>query len=486
MRRLLSIILVVAVLGAMVAFSWLRARAAATDADLAARLEALAQNVEELARRVEAIEGAVPTASAPATLSVHAPARTELAAPVGPSGPVGQVGQATPPGGHGDRDVRWYLEQWVRSFDNDEEGAEYYRLLVDAHVLELVDALTPLLVEPVRPLAMRLAIARMLARTALRGDSRVLMALCSVLRQDGDVALADACVRAWGKVGVADALGRLEAVIWDIHVGRVREAAMRVLVGLAGDGANAVLLRLFASAPDAPAAAQVLHALDGGDLAAALAVFERASHASDAAVRLVAAQRIGEFTEERFGAYVDTWLGFERDPQVLQALGGAKKRQAAGADWSALQAVGPPDADPGRDDPKAWAPRDPQMGRQWLELLYGRAERATGVRIYEVNSPGAVSQVQARDAGGTWHTLWSGTPPAGTRPLTLTFPATDFPTQAIRVVLDTDRTSGWNEIDAVELLGAGGAQFAQRAVASSSYAQRQGNVPGKSVEFRSR
>jgi len=35
-------------------------------------------------------------------------------------------------------------------------------------------------------------------------------------------------------------------------------------------------------------------------------------------------------------------------------------------------------------------------------------------------------------------------------------------------VLDTNRTPGWNEIDAVELIG-GGAQWAKQATASSTY-----------------
>jgi hypothetical protein len=46
----------------------------------------------------------------------------------------------------------------------------------------------------------------------------------------------------------------------------------------------------------------------------------------------------------------------------------------------------------------------------------------------------------------------------------------DFETREIRLIVDTDRVPGWNEIDAVELIGASGVrQWVQSARASSSY-----------------
>ena len=39
------------------------------------------------------------------------------------------------------------------------------------------------------------------------------------------------------------------------------------------------------------------------------------------------------------------------------------------------------------------------------------------------------------------------------------------------MTLDTNRAPGWNEIDAVELLGPGGRQWASDARASSNYGQ---------------
>jgi hypothetical protein len=68
--------------------------------------------------------------------------------------------------------------------------------------------------------------------------------------------------------------------------------------------------------------------------------------------------------------------------------------------------------------------------------------------------------------------LWSGTAKArGTDALLVEFPTTPFAVRTLRVTLDTNRAPGWNEIDAVELLGPGGRQWASDARASSNYGQ---------------
>jgi hypothetical protein len=119
------------------------------------------------------------------------------------------------------------------------------------------------------------------------------------------------------------------------------------------------------------------------------------------------------------------------------------------------------------------------MGIQWLELTYANGMRANGVKIYEVNSPGAVAEIKAKGPGGQWDTLWSGAANGDGAPLLLEWPMTSYEVKTIRVVLDTDRTPGWNEIDAVELLGGGGSQWAASASASSSYADGRGAVQNR-------
>ena len=54
----------------------------------------------------------------------------------------------------------------------------------------------------------------------------------------------------------------------------------------------------------------------------------------------------------------------------------------------------------------------------------------------------------------------------------VTFPVTSYRVKRIRVILDTKLRTGWNEIDAVELVGPDGRAWATDAHASSNYGQR--------------
>ena len=142
--------------------------------------------------------------------------------------------------------------------------------------------------------------------------------------------------------------------------------------------------------------------------------------------------------------------------------------------WHAMQAAGPPDADPTQDDRNAWAPHDEQMPEpQWIELTYARPDHITAVQVFEVCSPGALAEVYSRDERGTLRLLWSGSSPETHEgPFEITFERTKYRVQSLKLVLDTQRVEGWNEIDAVKLTGEGGEQWAVAAKASSSFADR--------------
>jgi len=141
--------------------------------------------------------------------------------------------------------------------------------------------------------------------------------------------------------------------------------------------------------------------------------------------------------------------------------------------WHAMRAVGPPDADANRDHPNAWATKRGNMGLQWLELDYRKPMQVHRIRIFEVNRPGALAQVVGYDEKGNAHTLWKGVDPTK-RPgvFEVEIKPTAFKVARLRLVLDTNRVSGWNEIDAVEIVGAQGRQWAVEARASSSFADR--------------
>ncbi len=466
------ILVVLAVLAALViglcARPWLAGDAALsppTNGAEARDLEALRAQVAALQQRLDALERVAPAAAPPARSVVGA-----LPDGVAASAAAGER-----------RDARWYLEQYVLSFGEDANGVEYYRLAVDAHSVELAAEIVALVRDGTQPAALRQALVVMLGKRRFAEFPEVLDALLTALRPPTTEALALRALDALTRIGSAACLPGLEAAIPFVREPAVRERAVALLVDLGGDDANAALLRLFAQARDDALRRLLVRHLNGGELAAALALL-RAAAGGEQPVRLEAAHKVHEFDAAEFDAFVAAWRQGEADGEVKKALGDAAQPGADG--WTAKKACGPPDADPRRDDPNAWAPQNPEMGRQWLQLAYANPMPATAVRIFEVNAPGAVVELLARGETGAWVSLWRGTADGAPSPLVLTFPQTAFAVRSLRLVLDTDRTPGWNEIDAVELLGPGGGQWAARALASSSYGgRRRAQSDGASGDF---
>ncbi len=369
--------------------------------------------------------------------------------------------------GDGPRDPSWYLEQYVLSFADSPQGSEYFRLAVDAFAVELRAPICELVRDTGRIDELRGSLATMLGKRRFQGDMQVVDALIVAVRPPGADALALRALQSLEIAGGARGQTALENVLFTLKSKPVEERALAVIRKLAGEQANAALFRLFLHAPDDEWRILLVRMLDGSELAAALDLL-RASSTQQQPVRLAGAYKIGEYVEDEFQDFVGEWLAVETDAQVIEALHGAQKQQKDIPGWHAMKATGAPDADPKRDDPNAWASASGDMGVQWLELTYANPMRASGVRIYEVNSPGAVSEIKAKNPSGEWDTLWSGTASGNGAPLVLEWPLTSYEVKVIRVVLDTNRTPGWNEIDAVELIG-GGAQWAKHATASSSY-----------------
>lgn len=120
--------------------------------------------------------------------------------------------------------------------------------------------------------------------------------------------------------------------------------------------------------------------------------------------------------------------------------------------WSARQATGRPDTTAGSDQATAWASKDADAAEEWLELGYVIAVRPRQVRIHETYNPGAVVKVETQDVDGAWHVAWSRGP-AARDGAWMTVDVEAPPARAIRLTLDSGGTAGWNEIDAVELIG---------------------------------
>jgi hypothetical protein len=123
-------------------------------------------------------------------------------------------------------------------------------------------------------------------------------------------------------------------------------------------------------------------------------------------------------------------------------------------DWSAMQATGKPDTFVAGDARTAWASREADAGDEWLELGYENAVTPTRVRVHETFNPGAVVKIEGRDEKLGWRVLWQGREPTreGARWLEVDA-APGGAIRAIRLTLDSAGVAGWNEIDAVELIG---------------------------------
>ena len=147
---------------------------------------------------------------------------------------------------------------------------------------------------------------------------------------------------------------------------------------------------------------------------------------------------------------------------------GAQKRS-----WGPEQAVGEPDTSRSGDIPTAWAPLEQDGGEEWLKLDYENAVDIAEVRVRETHNPGAISKVTALAADGNEVTLWEGVEPKSEAPVEMTFSVPNsVNARSVKVYLDTRRVPGWNEIDAVQLIGRDGSQqWAKQATASSTYAE---------------
>jgi hypothetical protein len=420
---------------------------------------ASAAEVQELARRVDAL--VIELEMLKTELARVSALRAELL-------PAGVV-SAPVDSPEGERSPAWYLAQYVASFADGGSGSEYFRLAVQAYARELLSEIGALIRDGRAVPALRVSLVSMLADGRFRGDALALDTCLSVLPARGVEEVVSWAIAALRAIGVPETARALEGVLWSIESLANRQAAAEVLVTLAGDGANAALARLWSRALDDAERAFLISLAVPNEASGALALFEQASLASQP-VRLAAAQAVGEFRFEEFGPFLARWIEREQDEQVLAALGAAEQRRTEKPGWSALQAAGPPDANPAQDDQRAWASAQADMGEQWLELAYDPPRRASGLAIHEVNVPGAITRVLATDADGRSHELWSGRDPTKTPGVfELWFQPTSYAIRSIRLVLDTNLAGGWSEIDAVELIGPDGRAWASSAHASSSY-----------------
>lgn len=126
--------------------------------------------------------------------------------------------------------------------------------------------------------------------------------------------------------------------------------------------------------------------------------------------------------------------------------------------YAPLSATGAPDVERYGDNGNSWATETPDKGIEWLEVGFAKPVNATQIRIRQSYSPGAIIKVELIAEDGSKHTIWQGVDEQQYAPSTIvwfdrTFDKTSYKAKGARITLATNAVSGWNEIDAVQLLG---------------------------------
>lgn len=126
----------------------------------------------------------------------------------------------------------------------------------------------------------------------------------------------------------------------------------------------------------------------------------------------------------------------------------------ANASFAPNQAAGPANVERYGNSGFAWSPKMPDGGIEWLELNYAKPVHATAVRVRESYGSGAIIKVELFDEQGTAHAVWTGTDPTTElNYFAVEFPKTSYKTGRVKLTLATNIVNGWNQIDAVQLVG---------------------------------
>lgn len=134
------------------------------------------------------------------------------------------------------------------------------------------------------------------------------------------------------------------------------------------------------------------------------------------------------------------------------------KDPASTVSYAPMQVVGKPDVERYGDDGRSWAAAQADAGIEWLQVEFAKPVSATELRVRQSYAPGAIIKLELIDEAGSRHTVWEGVDDARYDPSTVewfkrSFAATAYKAKAARITLATNAIQGWNEIDAVQLIG---------------------------------
>lgn len=127
--------------------------------------------------------------------------------------------------------------------------------------------------------------------------------------------------------------------------------------------------------------------------------------------------------------------------------------------WSSLVILGSPDTYPEYGDLQtAWTSKDSDRGMEYISVGFDTAQYVHTIKIYETYNPGSIELVYLRDASNKeWVPVYSQDAETDVEDRSRVFQVkineTDHLVDGLKVVLNTSAVAGWNEIDAVEIIG---------------------------------
>lgn len=138
------------------------------------------------------------------------------------------------------------------------------------------------------------------------------------------------------------------------------------------------------------------------------------------------------------------------------AASAAATSERGDLEWGAVQAAGPPNTTECGDARTAWASEQPNEAAS-LTLLFPELVTPTGLLVYETYNPGFITLITFTDIYGEEHIVYQATPQLRFQcPFVLVVPIMDADYQGNRVTIFVNQATsvgGWDQIDAVELVG---------------------------------
>lgn len=143
--------------------------------------------------------------------------------------------------------------------------------------------------------------------------------------------------------------------------------------------------------------------------------------------------------------------------EVRQYAAAARADSERGSlEWGAIQSIGAPNTTTCGDSRSAWSTVQPN-GQGTLTLYFVQLVRPTAILIHETYNPGFVTRVTVIDNAGQEHVVYEAAPGLAFQcPFVrvILIDKADFAANTITITVDQSTSvGGWDQIDAVELIG---------------------------------